>query len=76
MTNASQVTNEALSLPLNDRVRLAQELWASLHPPRDGEADEASPISKAKERDQEIANGEVEGVQHREALAQARKSLE
>ena len=73
MNDASQLTNEALALPLNERVRLAQQLWASLQESVDNE--ESVTLDVAKQRDEDLENG-LEGIPHSEALARARKSLE
>ncbi len=74
MSNISELTREALSLSVDDRVQLAQELWASLQsPPSDSEADA---LDLADQRDTELEDGSVTGVFHKDAIAQARKSLE
>ena len=78
MSNLSQLTKEALSLPLDDRVRLAQELWASLQPApgsmtAGGEETEA--LDLAENRDADLESGSVKGVPNTEAMAKARKSL-
>lgn len=73
MTDTSHLTNEALALPVDERVRLAQQLWASLQQSVDD--DESATLHVAKQRDEDLENG-LEGISHSEALARARKSLE
>ena len=73
MTDTSQLTNEALALPVDARVRLAQQLWASLQESVDD--DESATLDIAKRRDEDLENA-LEGIQHSEVLARARKSLE
>lgn len=78
MSTMAQLTRDALSLPLDDRIRLAQRLWDSLQQPEnaDGIDDEAKALELAHQRDAELAGGSVEGVSHADAMAKARKSLE
>ncbi len=74
MSNISELTKEALSLSVDDRVQLAQELWASLQSPPSGS--EADALDLADQRDAELEDGSVTGVSHKDAITQARKSLE
>lgn len=62
---------KALSLPIEDRAELAEQLWRSLEgveldPPWDDEI---------VARIEQIERGECQGVDWREALAQSRKRL-
>ena len=77
MASISQLTQEALSLPLNDRMQLAQRLWASLQPSPDAtvEDQEREALDLADRRDADLESGSVEGVSHADAMAKARKSL-
>ena len=52
-----------MALPLDDRVRLAQQLWKSLEecPIHDGESEA---LTKAIERDRELSSGTVVGQRH------------
>ena len=77
MANISQLTQDALSLPLDDRIQLAQQLWASLESSDDAivEDQEREILDLADRRDAELETGSVEGVSHADALAKARKSL-
>lgn len=77
MADISQLTQDALSLPLDDRIQLAQQLWASLEPTTDAsvEDQESELLDLADRRDADLESGSVDGVSHADALAQARKSL-
>jgi hypothetical protein len=77
MYDLSQLTREALSLPLEERLHLAQELWASLGPPSVTSIDSevAEVLDKADRRNAELASGSVEGISHADAIARARKSI-
>jgi hypothetical protein len=77
MADLSQLTQAALGLPLDQRIRLAQELWASLQPEEaDGVAGEIRDASEeAERRDAELDSGSVTGISHEEAIETARKSL-
>lgn len=77
MSDLSQLTRQALALPLDDRIQLAQELWASVGPSAvdsvDKEVTEA--LDTADRRDAELASGAVQGISHDDAIARARKSI-
>ncbi len=78
MTDIRQLTADALALPLEERLRLAQKLWASCPQsdskgPETGDAREA--IDIALERDRELEVGSVQAVSHEDVMQQARKSL-
>lgn len=77
MADLSQLTQDALSLPLDDRIQLAQRLWASLEPATDAGAEdqESDLLDLADRRDADLQTGSVKGVSHADALAMARKSL-
>lgn len=78
MTSIAQLTSDALSLPMHDRIRLAQRLWESLQDSGniDSGDDDAKTLEVADQRDDELASGSVEGISHADAIAKARKSLE
>ncbi|MCO6455925.1 MAG: addiction module protein [Pirellulaceae bacterium] len=78
MASILQLTEEALALPLEERIRLAQRLWASLNPTADAsekKVQEAEALDLAERRDAELDRGSVQAVSHSEAIARARKSL-
>jgi len=71
-----QLTNEALSLPLNDRATLAQQLWDSIHD--QGTIDrlvDDKVRAEIERRDAEMETGEVQGIPHDQAMAIIEKSL-
>ena len=69
-----QLTSDALSLPLAERVELALALWQSidcgLSNSEPGEA-----IREAKRRDAELESGAVAGRSHEDVMQSARQSL-
>jgi putative addiction module component (TIGR02574 family) len=69
-----QIASEALRLSAHDRAMLAQTIWESLEAPylvtADMSDDEA--IALAKQRDNEIENGEVEPLSHKQLMAKLR----
>ena len=57
MADISQVLREALALPFEDRVRLAQELWASIHPDGRPEDDVSAAVDEAIRRSAVLDSG-------------------
>ena len=76
--SGKQLTNEAMALPLAERVALAQTLWQSIE--GRGEVkltDEVSwAVAEAKRRDAELSSGQADGRTHEEVMRAARKALE
>ncbi len=72
-----QLSNEALALPLAERVVLAQTLWASLEeePEEPVEPDDRSVAEEALRRDAELTAGTVTGRTHAEVMAAARRAI-
>jgi hypothetical protein len=72
-----EITQEALSLPLSQRVLLAQALWRSIDERLDeNEADEErAAIDEATKRDAELSSGAVIGRGHQQVMDAARRSL-
>ncbi len=69
-----QIAAEALRLPPSERALLAESLWESLSDPFEGtEADEASSVQLAVERDRQIESGEVRAISHEELMARLRR---
>ena len=71
-TNVIELTNQALSLPAQDRVQLAQKLWESLEeevqtPP----FAEAETLEIAQRRDSELSSGKDYGVPQEEVMENA-----
>ena len=70
-----QLEDEAMSLPANQRARLAARLIASLdREPAEPDAESLWAI-EAQRRAEELASGEVEEVPAERALAKARARL-
>jgi putative addiction module component (TIGR02574 family) len=69
-----QILKEAMALPLEDRVDVAEALWGSIAEGSDAE-DEAASIAVAKERDKSLREGAVEGATHEEVMTRARRAL-
>lgn len=73
-TRFDEIASDAMTLPLKDRVRLAQRLASSL----DDEIEigvEALWFAEADRRLDELRSGKVEGVDSDEAFDNARKAL-
>lgn len=77
MPNVSQLAQAVLKLPLDERVRLAQELWASFQPAAAGNpvAETNDAFMAAEQRDAELDAGRVTGISHEQVMETARKSL-
>ena len=75
--NVVELTNQALSLPVAERVQLAQKLWESLPeanvsvPPEE----ETQALELARQRDAELASGKVQGIPHDQVMQNARRSI-
>lgn len=69
-----QLTAEAVSLPLADRLTLAQALWNSLE---GGQIDssEAADIDEAMKRDNDLPCGRVTGRTHEQVMQAARLAI-
>jgi len=70
-----QLISDAMSLPLDERVSLAQALWESI----DAElvdADERSAITEALKRSEDLSSGNVRGETHEEVMEAMRQALE
>ena len=72
--STQQLTDEAMALPLSERVSLAQELWqsidAGLADPSEGEA-----VREAIRRDDELSTGAVAGRSHEQVMQAARRAI-
>ena len=67
----SEITDKALSLPIDDRVALAQRLWDSIEGFIDPETEDAW-LKEAEKRWQEIEEGRVECIPAEEAIQLSR----
>lgn len=70
-----QIIDHALSLPIDQRVELAQRLWDSVDAPVDP-AYEADVVAIAERRLRELENGTAREVSHDEVMETARKIIE
>jgi hypothetical protein len=73
-----KLAEEALALPLVERVELAQALWESLDEERPEDAaaeDEREVLERARRRDSELTTGAVRGRSHQEVMEAARRNL-
>lgn len=72
--STQQLIAEAMSLPLAERVSLAQALWQSIDA---GLVDtsEHDAIRQAVQRDQELSSGAVVGRKHDEVMQAARRAI-
>ena len=76
--SGKQLTNEAMALPLAERVALAQTLWQSIDGRGEGKlTDEVNwAVAEANRRDAELSSGQAVGRSHEEVMRAARKALE
>ena len=71
---SQQLTTEALSLPISERVSLAQTLWQSIDFGWE-DADPEESLREAIRRDQEMSAEAVAGRTHAEVMDAARRAL-
>ena len=74
--SSDEVLHAAMTLPLADRVTLAEALWASIDeglPSSDREDRDA--IQQALRRDAELASGQAIGRSHEQVMDAARRVL-
>ena len=72
--SAQQLIDEAMALPLSDRVSLAQALWQSIGSGL-SEADDIVGSQESVRRDQELSAGGVLGRTHGEVMQSARRAI-
>jgi putative addiction module component (TIGR02574 family) len=65
---------DAMSLPLAERVSLAQALWESIDTGLP-ESDQDDAVREAIQRDEELSSGKVTGLTHAEVMEAARRAL-
>lgn len=74
----NEVVNQALALPVPDRILLAQKLWESIDESGGGGGatdDEVETLREAVRRDAELSRGSVTGRSHQEVIGAARKAI-
>ena len=72
--SSQELTTEAMTLPLRDRVSLAQRLWESISAGT-AETAEHVAIGEAIRRDEELSSGKVTGRSHEEVMQADRRSI-
>jgi putative addiction module component (TIGR02574 family) len=69
-----QLKQEAMALPLSERVSLAQALWESIDAGL-VDTDQQAALREAIRRDQELSSGAVAGRTHEQVMQAARRSI-
>ena len=72
--STQQLTSAAMSLPISERVSLAQALWQSIDA-RLKEITEHEAVKVAIRRDSELSSGAVIGRTHDEVMQAARHAI-
>jgi hypothetical protein len=74
--SSDEVLQAAMTLPLADRVTLAQALWASIDEGLPSRVrDDRDAIQQALRRDAELASGQAHGRSHEQVMDAARRVL-
>ena len=73
--STKELTTEAMALPLDDQISLAQALWESINASLPEEAQDAA-VRDAIRRDDELSSGKVTGRSHDEVMQTARRAIE
>ena len=76
--SAKQITQEAMALPLAERVALAQTLWQSIEGRSSEKLNEEVKwaVRESSRRDAELSAGSKTGRTHEEVMRAARKAIE
>ena len=72
--STDQITDAALALPMEERVRLAQTLWVSIDKGL-AETSEAAAVEESARRADELDRGTVQGQPHEDAMRDLRRKL-
>ncbi len=72
--SSQELTTEAMSLPLSERVSLAQALWESIDAALPDVREDAA-LAEAIRRDRELSSGSVAGRTHEQVMQAARRSI-
>jgi putative addiction module component (TIGR02574 family) len=72
--STQQLEQEAMALPLSERVSLAQALWESIDA-GSADIDEEAAVREAIRRDQELSSGDVAGRTHDQVMQAARRAI-
>jgi putative addiction module component (TIGR02574 family) len=69
-----EIIADTMSLPLAERVALAQALWESIDAGL-AESDQDEAMREAIRRDEELSSGRITGLTHAEVMEAARRAL-
>ena len=72
--SSQQLTSEAMSLPLAERISLAQALWQSIDSSI-VDSDENEAMADVWRRDAEMSSGLVTGRSHEDVMRAARRAI-
>jgi putative addiction module component (TIGR02574 family) len=74
----AQLTNEALALPLSDRILLAERLWESVNsaPATERDAEEDALLQEATRRLDEMKRGAVKTWSHDQVMENITKAIQ
>ena len=72
--SAQELKQEAMALPLSERVSLAQALWESIDAGLP-DTDEQAAAREAVRRDQELSSGVVSDRTHEQVMQAARRAI-
>jgi putative addiction module component (TIGR02574 family) len=75
MTN-QELTEQILALPVDERIRLADTIWAGFGGESDLDGqDEDEILEEVLRRDAELTSGAVVGLTHEEVMRNARRAI-
>jgi hypothetical protein len=76
--SSERLTQELISLPLAERVAIAEALWLSIHESIDllKPNGEEQVLLEAQRRDQDLVSGGVTGRSHKDVMEAARQALQ
>ena len=72
--STQELKQEAMALPLSERVSLAQALWESINAGL-ADTDEQVAVREAIRRDQELSSGAAVGRSHEQVMEAARRAI-
>ena len=72
--STEQLKQEVMSLPIAEKVLLAQALWKSINAGL-VDTDEKAALREAAQRDRELSSGTISGRSHEEVMQAARRAL-
>lgn len=73
---ATDISRHALSLPIGERIEIAQQLWQSLPDPNSEETADPHLLEEIRRRDAELADGTACGRTHDEVMESMRRAIE